>query len=228
MLSKGSNGKRVRKVQRFLQSKGYDIGDQGVDGHLGTDTEAAVEAFQRDHALKPDGLIGASTLILMKAEGFRMENSTKVDKMVIRREDYEPAMPGEYVPESATHAELGEIVTMKITVVGDTPWGETLSDVAVRLAVQKARPASKKVAPGPRGSLEPKFLKTDEDGQAKFDYEAPSRSAKDYIVAEVRSKQSDCATVARKVQRMYVGEESPPSHPGRGVEAPPPDRPVGG
>lgn len=225
MLSKGSNGDRVRKVQKFLKSKGYDIGDQGVDGHLGSDTEAAVEAFQRDHALKADGLVGDSTLVLMKSEGFRMENAAKVNRMVIRREDYEPAIAGEHVPASVTHAGVGESVKMKITVMGDTPQGEgpTLSDVTVRLAVQKCLPGSK-VAPGPRGSLEPKFLKTDDDGKAKFDYEAPSRSAEDYIVAVVRSKQSNCATVARRVQRLYVGDEGPDSHPRRGVAAPPPHR----
>lgn len=225
LLSKGSTGEQVRKVQRFLESQGYDVGDKGVDGHLGPDTEAAVEAFQRDHALKADGLIGSSTLVLMKSEGFRMENATRVDRMVIEREDYEPAIGGEYVRESATHAEVGESVKMKITVMGDTPWGEgpTLSDVSIKLAVQKALPASK-VAPGPRGSLEPKFLSTDDDGRAKFNYEAPSRSAMDYIVAVVRSRQSDCATVARKVQRMYVGEEGPDSRPRRGVAAPPPRR----
>ena len=57
----------VKKIQRQLKQLGYDLGtfgDQadGVDGQLGSMTEAAIKAFQEAHGLEADGIIGPETL----------------------------------------------------------------------------------------------------------------------------------------------------------------------
>ena len=61
-LRKGSTGPYVTLLQRDLISLGYDVGKTGADGKYGAKTEAAVEAFQRDHPpLKVDGICGPAT-----------------------------------------------------------------------------------------------------------------------------------------------------------------------
>ena len=57
----------VKKIQRQLKQLGYDLGtfgDQadGVDGQLGSMTEAAIKAFQEAHGLEADGIVGPETL----------------------------------------------------------------------------------------------------------------------------------------------------------------------
>jgi len=52
-------GDDVREVQRKLEVLGYMFGD--ADGIYGNRTAAAVQAFQRDHALKADGIVGPRT-----------------------------------------------------------------------------------------------------------------------------------------------------------------------
>lgn len=54
-------GEDVRKAQEALIAKGYSCGNNGADGQFGKDTESAVRHFQRDNALKEDGIIGKDT-----------------------------------------------------------------------------------------------------------------------------------------------------------------------
>jgi peptidoglycan hydrolase-like protein with peptidoglycan-binding domain len=49
------------EIQQFLTSHGFDIGPHGVDGQIGDDTTAAIEAFQRASGLDPDGVWGPLT-----------------------------------------------------------------------------------------------------------------------------------------------------------------------
>ena len=60
-LRKGSSGEYVTLAQTQLIQKGYDCGSYGADGKFGAATEAAVKAFQRDHGLTADGVIGQMT-----------------------------------------------------------------------------------------------------------------------------------------------------------------------
>ena len=60
-LKRGSKGAYVTLAQTELINKGYSCGSQGADGDFGRNTEAAVKAFQQDHGLKVDGIIGAQT-----------------------------------------------------------------------------------------------------------------------------------------------------------------------
>ncbi len=60
-LSKiGSRSDEVRKIQTALRDKGYFT--SSVDGIFGTLTKNAVIAFQREHGLSPDGIVGEKTL----------------------------------------------------------------------------------------------------------------------------------------------------------------------
>ena len=60
-IRKGSNGEDVKYCQELLQALDYDIGSSGADGKFGTKTKEAVMAFQRDHGLSADGVVGPLT-----------------------------------------------------------------------------------------------------------------------------------------------------------------------
>ena len=51
----------VRRVQRVLHSRGYSLGQPGVDGRFGPLTDAAVRRFQADSGLAADGIVGPKT-----------------------------------------------------------------------------------------------------------------------------------------------------------------------
>jgi predicted chitinase len=54
-----SSGPQVRKLQQRLKALGYDIGS--IDGVFGPSTDRCVKAFQGDHGLAADGLVGPAT-----------------------------------------------------------------------------------------------------------------------------------------------------------------------
>ncbi|MBR5775399.1 MAG: peptidoglycan-binding protein, partial [Bacteroidaceae bacterium] len=60
MLSNGSSGSEVRKLQQSLVDAGYDVG--GVDGIYGSNTESAVRKYQQANGLAVDGIAGDETL----------------------------------------------------------------------------------------------------------------------------------------------------------------------
>ncbi|MEQ9501961.1 MAG: peptidoglycan-binding domain-containing protein [Deltaproteobacteria bacterium] len=47
-IGEGFKGERVRTVQETLTSRGYDLGESGVDGYWGPETQTAYEAYQAD------------------------------------------------------------------------------------------------------------------------------------------------------------------------------------
>lgn len=70
-LKKGSKGgavgAAVRKVQEALLDLGYTLPKFGADGNFGSETKAAVQAFQKDQkrvvpSLKVDGIVGDETM----------------------------------------------------------------------------------------------------------------------------------------------------------------------
>ena len=60
-IKRGSTGPYVVECQTDLIKLGYDVGHAGADGKFGAKTEAAVKAFQKDHGLKADGIVGPAT-----------------------------------------------------------------------------------------------------------------------------------------------------------------------
>ena len=60
-IRNGSRGEYVTLAQTKLIQQGYDVGPKGADGIFGKATEGAVRAFQADHGLKVDGIIGPAS-----------------------------------------------------------------------------------------------------------------------------------------------------------------------
>jgi peptidoglycan hydrolase-like protein with peptidoglycan-binding domain len=59
VLTLGSTGLPVRRLQSRMSAVGYDTG--GVDGRFGPKTEAAVRKLQQDFNLTVDGVVGSQT-----------------------------------------------------------------------------------------------------------------------------------------------------------------------
>lgn len=68
-LRKGDSGKWVTLAQTELINKGYDCGKTGADGQFGANTQKAVKAFQSDHGLAADGVIGPKTWDALESSG---------------------------------------------------------------------------------------------------------------------------------------------------------------
>lgn len=62
ILHKGCKGEDVRALQRQLKHLGFDVGPCGLDGDFGSDTKAALVAYQRSVRLDPDGEAGPLTM----------------------------------------------------------------------------------------------------------------------------------------------------------------------
>ena len=60
-LKKGMKGEYVKLLQTKLVNKGYSVGSYGIDGDFGSATLRAVQQFQRDNGLDPDGVVGTRT-----------------------------------------------------------------------------------------------------------------------------------------------------------------------
>ena len=60
-LRRGSKGDSVKECQTLLEKAGYSVGPCGIDGDFGRATLAAVKAFQSDHGLIVDGIVGPKT-----------------------------------------------------------------------------------------------------------------------------------------------------------------------
>ncbi len=64
-LQSGSQGQAVRELQEQLKELNYDVAS--VDGIFGSQTKAAVLAFQRDNRLVVDGIVGPETFSAMES-----------------------------------------------------------------------------------------------------------------------------------------------------------------
>ncbi len=61
VLRLGSMGDDVRWMQWELTERGFSVGEAGIDGSFGRDTQAALLAFQQANALETDGICGPKT-----------------------------------------------------------------------------------------------------------------------------------------------------------------------
>lgn len=57
-LSRGMNGSDVKRLQKDLSARGYQL---NVNGNFDETTENAVKAFQKDNNITVDGVVGAET-----------------------------------------------------------------------------------------------------------------------------------------------------------------------
>lgn len=60
-LRKGDKGAFVMEVQMLLIQHGFSLPRFGADGDFGSETLAAVKAFQKSHGLAQDGIVGKNT-----------------------------------------------------------------------------------------------------------------------------------------------------------------------
>ena len=82
-LSNGSTGDNVKKIQEALNGLGYDVGDKGIDGIIGSDTEAALKAFQEAQGLEQTGIVDDATLSALKeASSSTAEFSDNINDLI--------------------------------------------------------------------------------------------------------------------------------------------------
>ncbi|RAO75890.1 peptidoglycan-binding domain-containing protein [Dyella jiangningensis] len=87
LLRVGSEGASVIELQNKLANVGYPL---NVDGSFGPATKAAVESFQRDHQLTPDGVAGPATRRVL-AEQVQSQDAQQPSQAPTRLDD--PAHP---------------------------------------------------------------------------------------------------------------------------------------
>ncbi len=61
-LRVGSRGEAVEKIQQALIDAGFPLPRSGVDGSFGTETQTALQSFQRENGLVADGVVGSNTI----------------------------------------------------------------------------------------------------------------------------------------------------------------------
>lgn len=67
-LKKGNKGEYVILLQHKLMEHGYSLPKYGADGDFGNETLSAVKAFQKDHGLTADGVVGKKTWEALNAD----------------------------------------------------------------------------------------------------------------------------------------------------------------
>lgn len=67
-LKNGMSGPAVKELQQKLLDLGYYLGRWGADGDFGAATENAVMAFQDQHSLTVDGIVGPKTWAALDGE----------------------------------------------------------------------------------------------------------------------------------------------------------------
>ena len=65
-LKKGMSGDDIKQAQQALIDLGYDLDKFGVDGIFGSETEAAIKAFQEFSGLEVTGIVDEATLAALK------------------------------------------------------------------------------------------------------------------------------------------------------------------
>lgn len=106
-LSKyGSSGSEVTQIQEKLKRWGYYNGN--VDGIYGSETTAAVKAFQKKNGLTVDGIAGSQTLAAMgitsSSSSSNTSSSNQSDVNLIARAIYGEARGESYVGQVAVGA----------------------------------------------------------------------------------------------------------------------------
>ena len=60
-IRRGDTGTAVKVLQLALVAYEYNIGNSGIDGEFGSDTENAVKRFQKNSGIEVDGIVGRDT-----------------------------------------------------------------------------------------------------------------------------------------------------------------------
>jgi cell wall-associated NlpC family hydrolase len=83
ILHSGDKGMQVAALQKRLLSLGYAV--RGKAGIFDARTKEAVQEFQLDNGLEPDGIVGTDTwAVLRKSKGARVSRSRKISMLAAR------------------------------------------------------------------------------------------------------------------------------------------------
>lgn len=77
LYKKGTSGTIVAEIQQALREFGFE--SIAADGIFGAKTEEAVKAFQRNHNLSPDGIVGPNTWRILFGTEIVAPKPTKYD-----------------------------------------------------------------------------------------------------------------------------------------------------
>ena len=91
-IKSGSKGELVELVQQMLNENGYNCGT--ADGIFGTNTEKAVEKYQRAKGLSVDGIVGNNTYAKLFADSLLKNGSrgelVKQCQTMLNQKGYSP------------------------------------------------------------------------------------------------------------------------------------------
>lgn len=157
-LRYGSEGPAVKELQTNLIKLKYSCGEAGADGDFGNGTEAAVRAFQKDHNLVVDGIVGTATKEAIQKALKELEtpkfNTLRNgnDGAEVKTMQLKLLSAGYYIGPYGADADYGESTELAIKLLQkdsnltvDGVFGEQTSK-ALDLAVSNATTANKTIA----------------------------------------------------------------------------------
>ena len=157
-LRYGSEGSAVKELQTNLIKLKYSCGEAGVDGDFGNGTEAAVRAFQKDHNLVVDGIVGTATKEAIQKALKELEtpkfNTLRNgnDGAEVKTMQLKLLSAGYYIGPYGADADYGESTELAVKLLQkdsnltiDGIFGEQTSK-ALDLAVSNAATANKIIA----------------------------------------------------------------------------------
>lgn len=157
-LRYGSEGSAVKELQTNLIKLKYSCGEAGADGDFGNGTEAAVRAFQKDHNLVVDGIVGTVTKEAIQKALKELEtpkfNTLRNgnDGAEVKTMQLKLLSAGYYIGPYGADADYGESTELAVKLLQkdsnltiDGIFGEQTSK-ALDLAVSNAATANKTIA----------------------------------------------------------------------------------
>jgi peptidoglycan hydrolase-like protein with peptidoglycan-binding domain len=77
LLKKGARGIIVKNLQKGLSDLGFSLGQSGIDGIFGDETERALKKYQLSRKLQADGIFGPLTMGALDSDFMENEIDNK-------------------------------------------------------------------------------------------------------------------------------------------------------